>query len=298
MKIAAHVGIKDEVELIERTIAHLRAIGVDLIIACDTCSTDGTMEILESHRSEDGFWLVQIDNETDSLERVWLNRAVELARKSDADWVIFLDADEFWIPATGSLKDCEALASTDAVLVDRFNIPLGPNGPQMPNELVPGRYDELLLFVEPIPDLRTYLEANPDTPWIRGVPMRKVMARPRCVGGLTHGMHDIIAVDQSPVRRAVARDLLIAHLPFTTAGRFARKIDNVRKVFSVHDKYFAGHMAWHWRRWLAMAEAGRTDEEFNRQIHGKEDIAALRDQGVIRTAAEVFHTRIPAGSSA
>lgn len=45
MRIAANLGVKDEVELIERSVAHLRAIGVDLIIACDLGSTDGTLEI-------------------------------------------------------------------------------------------------------------------------------------------------------------------------------------------------------------------------------------------------------------
>ncbi len=57
MRIAANLGVKDEVELIERSVAHLRAIGVDLIIACDLGSTDGTLEILEKHRSDRDFWL-------------------------------------------------------------------------------------------------------------------------------------------------------------------------------------------------------------------------------------------------
>ena len=34
LRIAAYLGVKDEVELIERSIDHLRAIGVDYIMAC------------------------------------------------------------------------------------------------------------------------------------------------------------------------------------------------------------------------------------------------------------------------
>jgi len=51
--IAAFLGVKDEVELIERSILHLRAIGVDKIIVCDMVSTDSTLEILEKYLSED-----------------------------------------------------------------------------------------------------------------------------------------------------------------------------------------------------------------------------------------------------
>ena len=48
LRIAAILGVKDEVELIEGTIAHLRAIGVELIVVWDVNSTDGTQDILRS----------------------------------------------------------------------------------------------------------------------------------------------------------------------------------------------------------------------------------------------------------
>jgi hypothetical protein len=51
MRIAANLNVKDEVELIETTIDRLRAIGVDVILACDMGSTAGTVDILERPRS-------------------------------------------------------------------------------------------------------------------------------------------------------------------------------------------------------------------------------------------------------
>jgi glycosyltransferase involved in cell wall biosynthesis len=292
MRIAANLGVKDEVELVERTIAHLRAIGVDHINAFDACSTDGTTELLRKHESEEGFWFIQINNqEPDGLEKIWLHKNLELAKRSEADWVIFLDADEYWIPATGSLRDCAVLADSDLLSVDRYNVPMGPTGLLMPDELTPSNYEELLLYVEPIPNFRPYLEAHPETPWVRGVPMPKIMARPSRIGVLTHGMHDVVAAGHEPLQRSRPCDLLIAHLPFTTPARFKRKIDNVRQVFSVHDKYFAGQMAWHWRRWVAAADQGRLDEEFQRQAASAEALADLRRKGVIQSAAEVFQNR-------
>ena len=52
MKLLAHLGVRNEVELIERCIAHLWQIGVDHIVVCDMYSTDGTAEILKQHKSE------------------------------------------------------------------------------------------------------------------------------------------------------------------------------------------------------------------------------------------------------
>jgi glycosyltransferase involved in cell wall biosynthesis len=285
------LGVKDEITLVEKTIAHLRAIGVDLIIAVDAYSTDGTADVLSACRSEDDFWFVQMsDLEPDVEDKAWLRKNLELVQRANADWVIFLDADEFWLPASGSLRDCSALASSDLLPVDRFNIALGMHGPVMPDELIPQRYEELLLFVEPIPDFRARLQANPDTRWISNVPVPKVMVRPDRIRALTEGMHDAVAVADVSLRRTKPGDLLIAHLPFTTAARFERKLANARKLIAAHE-YLGEHFAWHWRHWLALAEEGRIDEEFERQRLSAEAIAEFRAAGAIRSAAQVFAQR-------
>ena len=48
MSIAAVLGVKDEVELVAASIAHLRRIGVEQIIVSDYGSTDGTLDVLEA----------------------------------------------------------------------------------------------------------------------------------------------------------------------------------------------------------------------------------------------------------
>ena len=47
--------------------------------------------------------------------------------------MIFLDADEFWLPASGSLKDCEALQAADVVTVERYNVVTGTGRPADPS---------------------------------------------------------------------------------------------------------------------------------------------------------------------
>jgi hypothetical protein len=288
MKIAALLCVKDEVELIERAIAHLRAIGVDHITVCDMKSTDGTLDILSRHQSE-SFRLIEVDDSEAMSGDEWSRLEMELVRSVDADWFIFLDGDEFWIPASGTLKRCAALQSADVLSVARFNVTLGPAGPLLPETLRPEDYDRLLLFVEPIPDFRVHMQEHPETAWIRGVPMPKVMARPERIGSLTLGQHDVVS--DLPIRKVVPDDLLIAHVPFSTAGRFGRKVENVRRTLQVHDTFYTGLVGWHWRRWLALDDRGIA-EEFSRQAFDDARVSELRQSGTIRSAAEVFLDRM------
>jgi hypothetical protein len=115
----------------------------------------------------------------------------------------------------------------------------------------------------------------------------KVAARVACVGHMHDGGHGVDGVGES-LRRAVANDLLIAHLPFTTLERFARKVANIRRVFAVHDGYFGRDLAWHWRRWLALDTPAAIADEFRRQCFDEAQRALLRDAGALHTAREMF----------
>jgi hypothetical protein len=82
---------------------HLNA-GVDLVLAIDNGSTDATGEILESY-ARDGY--VDLARESGDLQQAeWVTRlARRAATEFGADWVINGDADEFYWPRDGTLKD-------------------------------------------------------------------------------------------------------------------------------------------------------------------------------------------------
>src|SRR3954454_13950027 len=155
MRIAAHLGVMDEVELISPAIAHLERIGVDHLLVSDMGSTDGTWEVLEQYRGEH-VELLQLSN-SDSGED-WDRANLALVRDAPADWVLFLDADELWLPPGGSLRACTDLAEHDVVTVDRHNVPLGATGPLSPPTPDPDQYDEVLVYVDAAPDWREHLE--------------------------------------------------------------------------------------------------------------------------------------------
>lgn len=287
MRIAAILGVKDERELLPDCIGHLRAIGVERIHAIDAGSTDGSMEWLEA-RHADGDVDLHHFSDQDPDAHGWARLNVALAQASDADWVIFLDADEFWIPASGRLADCAELARSDVLKVHRFNVPLGPAGLLTADGGPPRGADGLELIARPVPDFRARLEGGDPLPWIRGVPVHKVAARPSHVASMDDGGHDVLARDGLVTRVAWASDLLIAHLPFTTPARFARKVANIRRVFAVHDAYFGEHLAWHWRRWLSLSDPDAIAAEFALQAFDAGALAQLRAEGAIRDARALF----------
>ena len=296
IRIAAVLGVKDEAELIETTVTHLRDIGVDTIIACDMGSTDGTLAVLEQYSSGDDFLILQLNEQTTTEE--WSRASLELARKANVDWVVFVDADEYLLPATGQLRDCEALVDADVLVIDAFNVPVGPRGPLMPNRLDPDNYDEVTLIVDGFPASRSYFLENPTAPLIRMMWPPKVMVRPELIVRMTDGAHSVVPVEGASLRSVRPADLLIAHLPFSTRSRFARKIDNIRRVFEIHGEYMGPDLGWHWRRWLDLADRGRLGEEFDRNVFDAEMIAMLRVDGAVNTARQVFQDRMNAAREA
>lgn len=289
MRIAAFLGVKDEVELVETAIRHLRLIGVDLIIACDSNSTDGTLEILERHRSGADFWIRTYDDrhfDPQDWPRLAMTVVTE-ARAAGIDWMLFQDADEFWLPKTGRLKDCLALDNFDVLSVRRYNSPLKAELPQVP-PLDPDNYAQLLLFVEPVADLRAQLADDPAMAWISGVPMPKCLARIDRIGGVSLAGHQITSADGDQLRQTVPADLLIAHFPFTTRSRFARKVENIRALLSGIDVELPSELAWHWRRWLELHHQGAIDEEYRRSVPTGAALIELAGKGSLRSAAELF----------
>jgi hypothetical protein len=73
--------------------------------------------------------------------------------------------------------------------------------------------------------------------------------------------------------------------------RFARKIDNIRRGLGDNAADDYDGVAWHWRRWVAMAQQGRINEEFEASTFNESVTADCRTEGTIRSVAELFRER-------
>jgi hypothetical protein len=95
---------RDEIDVVEAWLEfHLNA-GVDLVIATDNRSEDGTTDVLETYARSGHVRLLREPGE-DLRQNEWVTRMARLAAaEHGADWVINSDADEFWWPRGASLR--------------------------------------------------------------------------------------------------------------------------------------------------------------------------------------------------
>ena len=112
--------VRDEADIIEANLRFHRAQGADFFVIVDTGSVDGTVEILERYERAG---LVRLERTVGGIHDMKSGGEEEITRiagEIGADWVIHNDADEFWWPATGNLK--QALEGVP----DEFGMVLAP----------------------------------------------------------------------------------------------------------------------------------------------------------------------------
>jgi glycosyltransferase involved in cell wall biosynthesis len=95
---------RNEEDILDAHLAFHLNVGVDFVVAIDNGSEDGTTDILESYARDGYLDLSRDDRDLD--QPGWVTQmARRAATDFGADWVINSDADEFWWPRGGSLKD-------------------------------------------------------------------------------------------------------------------------------------------------------------------------------------------------
>ena len=112
LKISACCMVKNEEKNLPHSLESVR-LAADEIIVVDTGSTDRTIEIAESFDAK----IIQTAWQDDfSTPR---NMAIDAAT---GDWIIFLDADEFFVNPKKVKLAIEKYTGKDAVLIPRINI--------------------------------------------------------------------------------------------------------------------------------------------------------------------------------
>ena len=133
MTLVMTLKVRDEEDVIEDNLRFHSALGVDFFVVMDNGSVDRTPEILA--RYEDAGLAHVLRDESGDLRTLgaeWYTRMGRMAATEfGADWVIHNDADEFWWPLSGDLK--QALAAVPeqfgAVVAPRAEFVGRPDGP-------------------------------------------------------------------------------------------------------------------------------------------------------------------------
>ena len=159
--------VRDEDDVLEHNLRYHRAQGVDHFVVTDNGSTDRTPEILRRHESAGVLTVIEEPSTEGFRDQAhwWVTRMARLAATDlDADWVVHADADEFWSPVTGTLK--EALES----IPDEFGVVLAPRPEFVARPDGPGAFWERMTVRELRSHLRPKIahRALPDAALHRG----------------------------------------------------------------------------------------------------------------------------------
>lgn len=120
MRLVMTLRTRDHEDIVGAQLAFHLSGGVDFVIATDHLSVDGTRDVLREFERAGRLALICKDDERYEPGR-WVNDMAQLACTDfGADWVLHTDADEFWWPHGGDLKD--VLSSVP----ERFGAIFGP----------------------------------------------------------------------------------------------------------------------------------------------------------------------------
>jgi hypothetical protein len=203
--LAQTLVVRDEADVVDAQLAYHLAAGVDVVVATDHQSEDGTTAILEAYERQGVLRLLRESGPV--REDVWRTEMARLAaRELGADWVINTDADEFWIPRRGTLKE------TFAAVPEAFGAVHAVSRHFVPRPDAAAPFDERMT-------LRFTADAALNDPMSPYRPHGKVAHRGNPAVVVHHGAHRVDGL--AALHGWHAFDVL--HFPYRSREQYERK---------------------------------------------------------------------------
>lgn len=206
MRLLMTLVVRDEEEVLAANLDYHLAQGVDFVLATDHGSRDATPEILSAY-VERGLARVFHEDGEGFDQGAWVTHMARLAAiEHDADWVLNNDADEFWWPLVGTLKDtleCVPQRYGQLVVPRRNFIPRSGNGP----------FWERMVLREATSENLIGEELEPNVIHRAGRDLR-----------VDHGNHRVSGPDMETAPRVPVVEVL--HFPARTYEQLRRKVEH------------------------------------------------------------------------
>jgi len=219
MRVVVTVLARDEADIIDDQVAfHLNA-GADVVIATDNNSRDGTTAIFERYARDGVLHLIREPAEG-LRQGEWVTRMARLAAEEyGADWVINTDADEFWWPRGGTLKEVLGAIPQEYGVVQGFW-----------RSFVPRPHDGQPFAERMTARLAQHAPINDPTSFYR--PVVKVAHRADPHVTVARGNH---ALANSSFRTLTTwHPIEVLHFPLRSQAQWMRKVELQGDAFTKH----------------------------------------------------------------
>ena len=248
---------RDEIDVVDAWLSYHLNAGVDIVIATDNRSEDGTTEVLEEYARSGQVHLIREPGE-DLRQDEWVTRMARLAATEfAADWVINSDADEFWWPRGASLAAVLAAVPPRYGTVGAF---LRVFCPRPGEERFAERMTVRFSALAPINDPASLYK-----------PIRKIIHRGHPEIRLTRGNHALVDSPFAPLRGWFPVECL--HFPLRTLAQCEHK---ARLQGAAFEKHIARPPTAYHADMYAALRGGRMAEYYEALVVSDEEL----EQGV------------------
>lgn len=274
MRWAIITGMYNVVDLATEFCTYHLGLGADRIFIAEYGSTDGTLDLLQPFARGGQVEIVPVP--THHFATFDPSNAIlaTIREKAAADWVSFLDPDEF-LTGPDHLKEFltrEWSRGVEAIAFPRTNLTgVGP--------IPSGEHYLAHLTLKIVkPDVRVPSASAPlSSPWIFSRVLQKVMVSAQSKLRVTPGDHRVLGTADEP---ALDSSCEILHLPMRSYEAFQEKIECGIGYFAKNPE-LGPRTGWHWRRWIELFQSGRLREEYEEQFPDTNTAQALIAEGRI-----------------
>lgn len=245
--------VRDESEIVEQNIEHHLNNGIDALIVTNNLSEDDTEEKVLKYKE-----VIHYIKEDDPAynQREWVTRMAHIAAEHNPEWIIHIDADEFW---TG-LDVLKEVPEEIGIIIsgDHYNTRKA-SGWQC-REYMPVEGMKFGKFN--VSDMVYY---RPSTH--RAHKGCKIIHRPTKNIKIWQGNH---GANNFVGELGFTNAIQIDHYPIRSFEHFLLKVHNGGK--SYENSTLPADFGWHWRKWYESLQSGNIKKEYDSMLLKDEHI--------------------------